>query len=605
MSVPNQTKNLLIVIAIGLLAGMGCSIQRTQAIDSSKQQTQIVGWVEKAKIPGVEKEIKVKLDTGATTTSLNAEILEQPKEKSELGGNIKFRFLDGEGNKEVFERPIVRWVQIKSREGADIRRPVVRMKLCVAGRWIEEEVNLADRDEGFERRIENLPDSANRLAVFTKQNNTDSNETLFYRAIIQRKAGISPGEEEVPISGRRLVDKQLVRFGENMERAQDNLRENLPKAEINALLSEAKAKSSDRISFARQIYQLALRSDDIRIQAISRNLRKEESTPQLAAFLLQRANIPARVGNGIFLRSEEVYSTDFVQWLEMQVGDRWLAFDPLDLNFHEQDRYLTWWYGSNRVLQAQGADNINLEVVVVQPNTDNGLTRSIWRGKEVSSPFLEYSFLNLPLSTQRVFQVLVLVLIPIGALVIAFSHQIIGLKTFGTFTPILISLAFRQTGIFVRIPLFVLVVVIGLVFRGYLNKLQLLIVPRLAAILTATVLVMGALAILLENLNINLGLSVSLFPIVILAMTIERAAMMWEESGAKDTIIAGIGTIIAALVGYFCMINPYVEHWAFVFPELLLIVLAINIMVGRYNGYKLIEYFRFLSLQRQLNQKQV
>ncbi|MBD0266062.1 MAG: hypothetical protein ICV78_26090, partial [Tolypothrix sp. Co-bin9] len=38
------------------------------------------------------------------------------------------------------------------------------------------------------------------------------------------------------------------------------------------------------------------------------------------------------------------------------------------------------------------------------------------------------------------------------------------------------------------------------------------------------------------------------------------------------------------------------------FPELLLLVLALNILVGRYNGYKLIEYFRFRSLQRQLNQ---
>lgn len=142
-----HTQRLLFIISISLLAGTGCSIQRTQAVNSSAQQPQVVGWVEKAKIPGVEKEIKVKLDTGATTTSINAEILEQPEEESESGGNIKFRFLDGEGNKEVFERPIVRWVRIKSREGADIRRPVVRMKLCVAGKWVEEEVNLADRDD--------------------------------------------------------------------------------------------------------------------------------------------------------------------------------------------------------------------------------------------------------------------------------------------------------------------------------------------------------------------------------------------------------------------------------------------------------------------------
>lgn len=142
-----RRKKFLIALFISLLAGTGCSIQRTQAVNSSTQDNQTVGWVEKAKIPGVEKEIKVKLDTGATTTSINAEILEQPEAQSESGGNIRFRFLDGEGNKEIFERPIVRWVQIKSREGANIRRPVVRMKLCVAGRWIEEEVNLADRDD--------------------------------------------------------------------------------------------------------------------------------------------------------------------------------------------------------------------------------------------------------------------------------------------------------------------------------------------------------------------------------------------------------------------------------------------------------------------------
>ena len=457
------------------------------------------------------------------------------------------------------------------------------------------------RNEGFARQVENLNNSSNRVAVFTKQDATDSSEILFYRAIIRRRAGVQPGTEEIPISGRRLVDKQLVRFGENTDRVQDNLKENLPTAEIKALLREAKAQSSDRLSFVKQIYQLALGTDDIRVQAIRRNLRKQESTPELAAFLLNRANVPARVGNGILLRSKEVYSTDFIQWLEVKEGDRWLAFDPLDFSFREQDSYLTWWYGSDRVLQAEGASNIDLEVVV-QPNTDNGLTRSVWRDNRVENVFLEYSFLKLPLATQRVFQVLVLV--PIGALVISVLHQVVGLQTFGTFTPILISLAFRQTGLIVGIPMFVLVVIIGLLLRGYLNRLQLLIVPRLAAILTATVLIVGFLAVIMESLDINLGLSVSLFPIVILAMTIERAAMMWEENGPSDTIIAGLGSILAAVIGYFCMINPYVEHLAFVFPELLLLVLAVNILIGRYNGYKLIEYFRFRSLQRQLNQTQ-
>jgi len=60
---------------------------------------------------------------------------------------IKFRFTNREGIKQDFELPIVRWVRIESRKADYIRRPVVRMKLCVAGRWIEEEVNLAERDD--------------------------------------------------------------------------------------------------------------------------------------------------------------------------------------------------------------------------------------------------------------------------------------------------------------------------------------------------------------------------------------------------------------------------------------------------------------------------
>lgn len=144
---PYKVKEIFVVMFIGLLSAAGCSQQKTQAVSLANQQTQTVGWIEKARIAGVEKEIKAKLDTGATTTSINAEILEKPDEKSESGGMIKFRFTNGEGIKQDFELPLVRWVRIESRTTNYILRPVVRMRLCVAGRWIEEEVNLAERGD--------------------------------------------------------------------------------------------------------------------------------------------------------------------------------------------------------------------------------------------------------------------------------------------------------------------------------------------------------------------------------------------------------------------------------------------------------------------------
>jgi hypothetical protein len=44
------------------------------------------------------------------------------------------------------------------------------------------------------------------------------------------------------------------------------------------------------------------------------------------------------------------------------------------------------------------------------------------------------------------------------------------------------------------------------------------------------------------------------------------------------------------------MMNDLVSHLMITFPELLLVVLAMTLMIGRYNGYKLMEYYRFRVL---------
>ena len=53
---------------------------------------------------------------------------------------------------------------------------------------------------GFSRQLKNLNNSSNRLAIFTNRDAAGS-EFIFYRAIIQRKPGVTPGSEEIPISG--------------------------------------------------------------------------------------------------------------------------------------------------------------------------------------------------------------------------------------------------------------------------------------------------------------------------------------------------------------------------------------------------------------------
>jgi hypothetical protein len=137
------------------------------------------------------------------------------------------------------------------------------------------------------------------------------------------------------------------------------------------------------------------------------------------------------------------------------------------------------------------------------------------------------------------------------------------------------------------------IVALGLAVRFYLEHLKLLLVPRLAVVVIVVIMLMMLVSMLSYRLQFDIGLSVALFPMVIMAMTIERISIVWEEHGPADAIRQSIGSLVVAVVCYLAMFHPRVDHFVFVFPEVLLIVLAIALLLGRYTGYRLSELLRF------------
>jgi hypothetical protein len=83
---------------------------------------------------------------------------------------------------------------------------------------------------------------------------------------------------------------------------------------------------------------------------------------------------------------------------------------------------------------------------------------------------------------------------------------------------------------------------------------------------------------------------------VIIAMTIERMSIVWDERGAQQALSQGLGSLSTAVAAYLVMFNPVTEHLLFTFPELLLVILASSLLLGRYSGYRLLELGRFKAL---------
>ena len=143
-----------------------------------------------------------------------------------------------------------------------------------------------------------------------------------------------------------------------------------------------------------------------------------------------------------------------------------------------------------------------------------------------------------------------------------------------------------------------MIVSFGLLARFYLDELRLLLVPRLSAILTVVIMLMIFISVMSEKLGLDSGLSVALFPMVILTMTIERMCITWDERGAYDAIKSGVGSLVAAVIAFIPMNNPTLQYLMFAFPELLLVLLSFTLWFGQYRGYRLFELFRFKVLAR-------
>jgi hypothetical protein len=279
--------------------------------------------------------------------------------------------------------------------------------------------------------------------------------------------------------------------------------------------------------------------------------------------------------------------------LEIHDGDSWRYFNPANGEEHLPENYLIWWRGNEPLVRVDGGNNVEVNFAVQKYFRDT-VRIAEQRAADENSLLLDFSLFSLPIKTQAVYSVLLM--IPIGAFVVVLMRNVVGIDTFGTFMPVLIALSFRETQLFWGVMLFMLLIALGLSIRFMLERLRLLLVPRLSAVLIVVVLLMLMVSILSHKLGMETGLSVALFPMVIIAMTIERMSVVWEERGPGDAMREGAGSLLVAIIAYLSMGADWLEHLIFTFPELLLVVLAMVILLGRYTGYRLTEIRRFSAI---------
>jgi hypothetical protein len=360
---------------------------------------------------------------------------------------------------------------------------------------------------------------------------------------------------------------------------------------IDDVLTRARNESADIFTFASRLMSILADPIDENVRVIRDSRPRSEWVPLLQE-ILAGARIPSRIVYGISLRPDFI-DQRLITWLEVNNGDSWRGFNPETGEAGYPENFYPWSKDMAEVIDTDGVRNLSLSFSTARTTLNQvDLAQQVEGG--LGTGLLNFTLYSLPIPTQDVYKVLLMV--PLGALVIAFMRVMVGIPTFGTFTPILIALAFRETQLGWGVTLFVAILSVGFLVRVGLANLRLLLVPRLACMLVVVIGLMVLMSLFSARIGFTQGLSIALFPMVILTMTIERMSIVWEERGTKETIKETIGTLIVSMCGYYVMNHPQLMHLMFNFPELLLIVLAGCMMFGSYNGYRLSEILRFKDL---------
>lgn len=421
-------------------------------------------------------------------------------------------------------------------------------------------------------------------------------QTLYYRLSLTQRNSLS-----TPNQTKGLTWRESLPLTEQQQVA------------AQTLIDTIRQRSLDTATFITATVKTVNNEQDDNVNLLLGNNRTVANRVNVIDLLLSQAHIPMQRVHTVRLirgtnQKPELWIRSFIApTVVKSTNDRdgrstanegkWVYFNPETGKTGLPEDRIIWWVGDDELLSV---DNGNQSKVTFSIDNSELAAKGIisqMAGQKNASSFITYSLYSLPIQVQETYSVMIM--IPIGVLVILILRNIIGLQTLGTFTPVLIALAFRETGLGFGICLFTVIVTLGLSVRSYLEHLKLQMLPRLSVVLTFVVVLIAAISLFSHKLGLEQGLSVTLFPMVILTMTIERLSITWEERGGTNAFKVGIGTLCAASLAYLIMKIPALVYFIFTFPGILLVLVGFMLAMGRYRGYRLTELRRFKALLKE------
>lgn len=295
--------------------------------------------------------------------------------------------------------------------------------------------------------------------------------------------------------------------------------------------------------------------------------------------LLRTAHLPARIVVGVNLQvpsAEQPY-----YWLEVYDDETWLPLNPVQGHLKQMPAfYIPLRKGSSELVKT---GDVNVSSITWKIGTMHAPAALLVSGSHQLTDILDLDRLS-PANRENLG---VLLLLPLGVLATEIMRQLMGIRTYGTFTPTLIALAIVHVDRITALIVFTLVTTIGILIRSYLPNLHLQRTPRLAIVFTLVALSMSLVVSGFMYFDPGMDSFVVLLPVVVLTMLVDRIYTIADQRGMRTAMLRLLWTMVSAFVSLLVLIQADWGIWLVAYPELHALTLAVIILIGLYKGPKL------------------
>ncbi|MCD5396730.1 MAG: hypothetical protein LRZ98_01025 [Candidatus Pacebacteria bacterium] len=184
---------------------------------------------------------------------------------------------------------------------------------------------------------------------------------------------------------------------------------------------------------------------------------------------------------------------------------------------------------------------------------------------------------------------------------IVILRHFLGIKTLGSFIPTILVFIFLTIGLLEGVFFFFIIIASAIFIKIMLNKFKILYLPRITIIMIIITIAVLLILFFAGLLGLKTLTGISFFPLLILIILAEKFVLVQIKEGNKMAFSTSLETLLITCLGYILLTNELFIKFLVLYPYIILLLIPINYLSGKFTGLRLLEYFRFKEIIKNKN----